>query len=654
MKKDAYILINMLIITALITGCEKEKETNAVAEETSAFTQEAAEEVPAEIEENLDIMEEVEEKEVAEKAMDEETETDVTNENLVDFSQCAIGDMITLGRRNLDDDYSNVENLEWIVLDKKDNFLLLQSMQSVINMRHFAKNWEESEIREWLNDFFYYDSFDENERSLIVKNKSDDLMQTEEYITCLSFDEFGKYSSLIPQIKGYKNSLYEGYLYSVSDGDEIWTRSFGDNQYNGSSAYMTSNGMSWDDRTVKNVCPAMWIDTSITYEKNNKIEALDLSCGAVEVGGKFTFGVWYQDNNYANGKEPIVWNIVDVKDDRVIAMSEKGLDYVGDSSSTINDWMEGMFYYQAFSECDREKMITEKKPKEGYRNVYFLSDEENEYYGFNLITSDVHSYEDTDYCLARQVYRYDPFSLAGTTRESRKQKLLEEKNAERIGQGIRPCISVSMDAFADIPITSTTKYEVGDVVKMGRYEQDNETGNGDEEIEWIVIDSKQGKALLVSKYILDQQIYGTKNGTDKIQNQWMNSTLRLWLNNDFYNESFNEQEKKIIMDTETSRQYSVYDKVFILSEEDKREYGLGVAETTTYARNQGVFGLYAVGAIGDEGFYWFRPSDGLTVVSHPSEVLVQTYVEENEEEVVWMDMERDDIGVRPAMWIKTD
>lgn len=44
--------------------------------------------------------------------------------------------------------------------------------------------------------------------------------------------------------------------------------------------------------------------------------------------------------------------------------------------------------------------------------------------------------------------------------------------------------------------------EVGDIFKFGSYEQDNDTSNGKEDIEWLVLEVKDGKALLISKYAL--------------------------------------------------------------------------------------------------------------------------------------------------------
>ena len=51
-------------------------------------------------------------------------------------------------------------------------------------------------------------------------------------------------------------------------------------------------------------------------------------------------------------------------------------------------------------------------------------------------------------------------------------------------------------------------------VKLGKYEQDNNFDNGKEDIEWIVVEKEGGKALLLSKYIIDLKQYDELLGED--------------------------------------------------------------------------------------------------------------------------------------------
>ena len=84
--------------------------------------------------------------------------------------------------------------------------------------------------------------------------------------------------------------------------------------------------------------------------------------------------------------------------------------------------------------------------------------------------------------------------------------------------------------------------QVGDTVFFGAYEQDNDDSNGKEDIEWQVLDKKNGKIMVISKYALDWKPYSAK--WENIT--WENSTLRKWLNSEFINNAFTAEEQKLI------------------------------------------------------------------------------------------------------------
>lgn len=88
-------------------------------------------------------------------------------------------------------------------------------------------------------------------------------------------------------------------------------------------------------------------------------------------------------------------------------------------------------------------------------------------------------------------------------------------------------------------IPSFSKIEVGDTITFGKYIQNYDP----EPIEWCVLDVKQGKALIISKYGLDMKPYHDKDA----DTNWEGSTIRWWLNGEFYHDSFTAQEKKLII-----------------------------------------------------------------------------------------------------------
>ena len=91
-----------------------------------------------------------------------------------------------------------------------------------------------------------------------------------------------------------------------------------------------------------------------------------------------------------------------------------------------------------------------------------------------------------------------------------------------------------------------TNVSIGDYVTFGRFEQDGNEGNGAEPVDWIVLAVEDDKVLLISRYVLDGQEFGSYDDITT----WETSSLRSWLNNEFLNNAFTKEEQKIIK-TET-------------------------------------------------------------------------------------------------------
>lgn len=71
---------------------------------------------------------------------------------------------------------------------------------------------------------------------------------------------------------------------------------------------------------------------------------------------------------------------------------------------------------------------------------------------------------------------------------------------------VRPCIRIQLSDAAqnaqEEKPTSHQAYSVGEVVTLGTYPQ-TESGNDNTPIEWIVLESDDETALLISRYALD-------------------------------------------------------------------------------------------------------------------------------------------------------
>lgn len=186
-----------------------------------------------------------------------------------------------------------------------------------------------------------------------------------------------------------------------------------------------------------------------------------------------------------------------------------------------------------------------------------------------------------------------------------------------------------------------SKVEIGDCVLFGSYEQDNDLNNGKEQIEWIVLDVKDNKALLISKYSLDCQIYN-----ESVENiVWADSSLRKWLNEDFYKAAFSSKDKGVIVSTSTGAEGdngSVSDNVFLLSIDEASNYFKSDAERACVSTEYAV----ARGATNESGFcFWWLRSPG-KMEECVAFVFNLGYV---------FDYGRvanlGDCGVRPAVWV---
>ena len=87
---------------------------------------------------------------------------------------------------------------------------------------------------------------------------------------------------------------------------------------------------------------------------------------------------------------------------------------------------------------------------------------------------------------------------------------------------------------------------IGAKIKFGSFEQDNNTKNGAEEIEWLVIDEDEEHFLVVSTYALEAMPFMEKKG-DTVT--WEDSLVREWMQEKFYEEAFTETEKQKIVKT---------------------------------------------------------------------------------------------------------
>ncbi len=192
---------------------------------------------------------------------------------------------------------------------------------------------------------------------------------------------------------------------------------------------------------------------------------------------------------------------------------------------------------------------------------------------------------------------------------------------------------------------------VGETLIFGSYEQDNNSNNGKEPVEWIVLAKENNRILVISRYGLLQQ---------ETSSIWEKSGIRLWLNGGFYIVTFSEAEQATILTTtvEASRNSkhwkvdsgaSTQDKLFLLSEQEAKEYFSDdnsrrcFLTQSTIANSQ-----YISEYIGREyvGSWWLRTpgisGNSIECVSDTGEIHHDGYAYFST------------CAVRPAMWLEID
>ena len=191
--------------------------------------------------------------------------------------------------------------------------------------------------------------------------------------------------------------------------------------------------------------------------------------------------------------------------------------------------------------------------------------------------------------------------------------------------------------------------KVGDYVVFGSYEQDNNTSNGKEDIEWLVLAKEGDQVLVISRYALDCIPYNRSSTSVT----WETCSLRKWLNGTFLDAAFSESERAMIPSVtvsadenpsySTSPGNSTTDQVFLLSITEVNKY----FSSNSARQCQGTAYCYAQGAQkGDNGncWWWLRSpgydSYGAASVRRKGSVNDDGY-----------GVDDISIAVRPALWI---
>ena len=188
------------------------------------------------------------------------------------------------------------------------------------------------------------------------------------------------------------------------------------------------------------------------------------------------------------------------------------------------------------------------------------------------------------------------------------------------------------------------------IVSLGHYEQNGNTADGPEPIQWLLLREDGDRALLLSLCALDVQPYHHASGATT----WAKCSLRSWLNSDFLNAAFTAEEReRICAEPVVNSGKNAFgvnggadtrDPVFLLDTRTAYDASvLTAAElkcaATAYARQRGAH-------VEDDGCWWRLRSPGSKGDAAAYVTLNGMVVEGG------VQANSTDVCVRPALWVR--
>ena len=325
--------------------------------------------------------------------------------------------------------------IEWEVLSySEDGKSALVISKYVLEDRKYNQkfknvSWETCTLRKWLNEDFYNTAFTEKEKSLIKPVAHENV---EDRVFLLSDDEVEEY--LIEDTQRGAKVNRKGY-YKTGNNASWWLRSQGYSYNGGDEDYspLYLNGKyafsvdfsgeydSWGESSRVDeefgVRPVVWIELTPEIIKEN-----NLTPGSMEVISRILVGFGSYDmkkESFESGynTEDMEWQILDYdeKNNRVMLPSKylveegeyhKKNKKVTWEKSTLREWLNGYFYYDAFSAPERTLIrLTDVKNN---KNPKYGTDcgKDTKDYLFLLSLDEVEKYFSVD--LSSDEYMYIP------------------------------------------------------------------------------------------------------------------------------------------------------------------------------------------------------------------------------------------------------
>lgn len=350
-----------------------------------------------------------------------------------------------------------------------------------------------------------------------------------------------------------------------------------------------------DERLIKKVLSnlAYSIDGYAFYETDSDYKEYQL-----QIGNTVSFGS-------INGK-PIEWFVIDTDGDNAMLLSkdilleEQFLKYSDTSwiGSHISEYLNDLLLYKIFDPKERSSVlsknvcnpagplfIADDPVKSSSCSVFLLS-----YYEARdlLIDNDEAKKASSAWWLRTTAVRqYNGKNGEYPYFVDEDGNFLYGKSAYQ-DMGIRPALWINTamtggkielidDSIWEKKSTETEngEFEAGDIIQLGKYPQNRFNNDEHQMLEWVILDIVGTKAIAITEECIDVKKY---DESDEMLS-WNETSLRNWLNEEFYKNTFSDKEKEsiVLRDVKTRKTYDPNDEI-----KPKPEFGCEYDHSNDY------------------------------------------------------------------------
>ena len=552
------------------------------------------------------------------KVVEEQTWTEEQIQN-EEQTRIEVGSNITFG-------FYDGQPIEWQVLAKEEDRILVISRYILFfeayNESHTNVTWETCSLREKLNDSFLNTAFTKEERAMIPSITLSDNGSSENSISDQVFLLSSLEADLYFSTDEARRCVPSDYVYSQYEQSERYDDSYYVYKIDGKYTdwwWLRSPGIDGDYNADElgegGVAACVYVDGRIYYQR-------------VFAGMGVRPALWIE---MGANKQPAINTTDDPEEEENSDNSQKSEEenqtqskpYLGVELDSRYNYSYAQYY---------------SLPQGAFvANVVEGSPAEKAGIEAGDIITKLGSYSVENYTDLKEAINH---FYAGDTVELTVFRSEEEMRMSVTFDQLAPEVSSALKELKEASI--------GDYVLFGSYEQDNDTSNGKEDIEWLILDKEDDRILVISRYALDWQPYDTT--FRKIT--WETCSLREWMNGTFLNEAFTEQERSRVPsvtvsadknpDYITAAGNDTTDQVFLLSITEANKYfSLNEERQCTaiaYAFAQGA------NKVSNDNCWWWLRSPGY-LSNYAAGVFGNGGISRGGNYVT------DSHGVRPTLWI---